>query len=74
MPAQKTQNATAGTVILELKLSVDIILAEDGKYYVDTISTTAGVTHAWTEGPFETEAKARESLQWQFAITVATTL
>jgi hypothetical protein len=28
-----TQNATAGTVILELKLSVDIILAEDGKYY-----------------------------------------
>ena len=28
--------ATAGTVIFELKLAVDIILAEDGKYYVDT--------------------------------------
>jgi len=22
----------------------------------------------WTEGPFETEAKARECLEWQYAI------
>jgi len=24
----------------------------------------------WTEGPFTTEARARESLQWQFAVPV----
>ena len=67
--------ATAGTVIFELKLAVDIILAEDGKYYVDTVTTTAGdVVHEWTEGPFETETRARESLQWQLAIPVATSL
>jgi len=26
--------------------------------------------HSWTEGPFTNEAKARESLQWQFAVPV----
>jgi hypothetical protein len=26
------------------------------------------VMRNWTEGPFDTEAKARESLQWQFAV------
>jgi len=56
LPAQRNRIATAGTVIFELKLSVDIIIAEDGKYCVDTISTTAGVAHAWTEGPFEAAA------------------
>ena len=25
---------------------------------------------SWTEGPFTTEARARESLQWQFAVPV----
>jgi hypothetical protein len=67
--------ATAGTVIFELKLAVDIILAEDEKYYVDAVTTTEGdLLHEWTEGPFETEAKAREYLKWQYAIPLATTL
>ena len=67
--------ATAGTVIFELKLAIDIILAEDGKYYVDSVTTTDGtVVHEWTEGPFETESKARESLKWQYALPLATAL
>ena len=65
--------ATARTVIFELKLAV--ILAEDGKYYVDAVTTTEGdVAHEWTEGPFETELKARECPKWQDAIPLATAL
>jgi hypothetical protein len=61
--------------IFELKLAVDIILAEDGKYYVDAVTTTEGdVVHEWTEGPFETEVEARECLKWQYTIPVATAL
>jgi hypothetical protein len=30
--------------------------------------TEAGIVHGWTEGPFDTEAKARDSLRWQFAM------
>jgi hypothetical protein len=26
--------------------------------------------HSWTEGPFDTERKARENLQWQFVVPV----
>jgi hypothetical protein len=26
--------------------------------------------HDWTEGPFHTEPKARENLQWQLAVPV----
>jgi hypothetical protein len=45
------RRATAGTVIFELKLGVDIILDADGKYFVDAVTTTAGdVVHEWTEG------------------------
>jgi len=75
MPAKGSGMATAGTVIFELKLAVDIILAEDGKYYVDAVTTTEGdVVHEWTEGPFETEVEARECLKWQYTIPVATAL
>ena len=63
--------ATAGTILFELKIAVEIVLAEDGKYYVDATSTKPGeIVREWTEGPFETEKKARESLQWQFAMPV----
>ena len=27
--------ATAGTIVFEIKIAVDIVLAEDGMYYVD---------------------------------------
>jgi len=63
--------ATAGTILFELKSAVEIVHAEDGKYYVDPTSTKTGeIVREWTEGPFETEKKARESLQWQFAMPV----
>jgi len=61
--------ATAGTVVLEAKIAVDIVLAEDEKYYVDSTTTMDGVVvRAWTEGPFETEAKARECVEWQYSM------
>jgi len=61
--------ATAGTIVFEGKIAVEIILAEDGRYYVDTASSVDGeIVREWTEGPFETEAKARECLEWQYAI------
>ena len=61
--------ATAGRIIFEGKIAIDIIFAEDGKYYVDSTTTMDGeVVSAWTDGPFETEAKARECLQWQHAV------
>ena len=44
------------------------IAAEDGKYYVDASMAKGGAVHDWTEGPFDSEAKARETLQWQFAV------
>jgi hypothetical protein len=63
--------ATAGTIILEINIAADIVLAEDGRYYVDTRTTSAGeIVSAWTDGPFDTEAKARESLKWQLAVPV----
>ena len=50
--------ATAGRVVFEGKIAIDIILAEDGKYYVDSTTTMdCEVVSAWTDGPFETEAK-----------------
>ena len=60
--------ATAGTIMFELKIAVEVVHAEDGKFYVDATTTESGITHQWTEGPFETEAKARDSLRWQFAM------
>lgn len=61
--------ATAGTIILEITIAVDIVLAEDGKYYLDTRTRSSGeVVSEWTDGPFITEAKARESLKWQLAV------
>jgi hypothetical protein len=60
--------ATAGTIMFELKIAIDVVQAEDGKFYVDATTTKAGVVQEWTEGPFDTEAKARESLQWQLAM------
>ena len=60
--------ATAGTIVFEFKIAADIVLAEDGKYYVDASMAKGGAVHDWTEGPFDSEAKARETLQWQFAV------
>jgi hypothetical protein len=63
--------ATAGRLILEIKIAADIVLAEDGKYYVDQSTTNSGeIVSEWTDGPFDTEAKARESLRWQLAVPV----
>ena len=31
--------ATAGRIVFEGKIAIDIILAEDGKYYVDSTTT-----------------------------------
>ncbi len=63
--------ATAGTIVLEIKIAIDIVLAEDGKYYADTVTSRSGDTvQEWTEGPFDTEAKARETLKWQVAAPV----
>jgi hypothetical protein len=62
--------ATAGTIVCEIKIAVDIVLAEDGKYYIDASTTKGDVMHSWTEGPFDTERKARENLQWQFVVPV----
>ena len=59
--------ATAGTIVFEIKIAADIVLAEDGKYYVDASTSKGEEVRNWTEGPFDTEAKAR---QWQFAVPV----
>ena len=66
--------ATAGTIVLEIKIAIDIVLAEDGRYYVDTRTSSGEVVNDWTDGPFDTEAKARESLKWQLAVPVIETL
>jgi hypothetical protein len=53
------------------QMAIDIVPAEDGKYYVDAITSRSGGTvQEWTEGPFDTETKAGVSLQWQFAVHV----
>ena len=39
-------------------------------YYVDSSTVKGNAVHSWTEGPFDTERKARENLQWQFAVPV----
>jgi hypothetical protein len=62
--------ATAGTIMFEFKIEVEVVQAEDGKFYVDAATTMSGVVHEWTEGPFDTEAKARDCLRWQFAMPV----
>jgi hypothetical protein len=50
--------ATAGRIVFEGKIAVDIILAEDGRYYVDLTTTMDGeVVSAWTDGPFETRPR-----------------
>jgi hypothetical protein len=68
-PERETGMATAGTIVFEIKIAVDIVLAEDGMY-VDSSTVKGDAVHSWTEGPFTTETKARESLQWQFAVPV----
>jgi hypothetical protein len=60
--------ATAGKIVFEIKIAVDIVLAEDGMHYVDSSTVKGDAVHSWTEGPFDTERKARENLQWQFAV------
>jgi len=63
--------STAGAIVFELKIAIEIVHAEDGKYYVDATSEKSGdIIRECTEGPFDTEAKARESLRWQFAMPV----
>ena len=63
---------TAGTIVFEVKIAIDIVHGEDGHYYVDTITAKSGnIVRKSTLGPFDTEAKARESLQWQFAVQAA---
>ena len=63
--------ATAGTIVFELKMAIEIVHGEDGKYYVDASTSEFGnILHEWTEGPFDTETKARDSLRWQFAMPV----
>jgi hypothetical protein len=52
--------ATAGKIVFEIKIAVDILLAEDGMYCVDESTTKGDAVHSWTEGPFDTERKARE--------------
>jgi len=69
-PERETGMATAGTIVFEIKIAVDIVLAEDGMYYVDSSTVKGDAVHNWTEGPFDTERKARENLQWQFAVPV----
>jgi hypothetical protein len=69
-PERETGMATAGTIVFEIKIGVDIVLAEDGRYYVDSSTVMGNAVHSWTEGPFDTERKARENLQWQFAVPV----
>jgi hypothetical protein len=66
----ETGMATVGTIVFEMKIAVDIVLAEDGMYYVDSSTVRGDAVHSWTEGPFTTETRARESLQWQFAVPV----
>jgi hypothetical protein len=62
---------TAGTIVLEIKIAIDIVLAEDGKYYVDAVTMKSGdKALEWTEGPFDTEVKAPETLKWQVAVPV----
>jgi hypothetical protein len=63
---------TPGTIVFEVKIAVDIVQAKDGKYYVDaTTAKSDGIVRESTQGPFATEAKARESLQWQLAVQAA---
>ena len=43
--------ATAGRIVFEGKIAIDIILAEDGKYYADSTTTMDGeVVSTWTDG------------------------
>jgi len=64
--------ATTGTIVFEVNIAVDIVQAKDGTYYVDaTTAKSGGIVRQSTQGPFATEAKARESLQWQLAVQAA---
>jgi len=46
--------------VFELKNAVEVVQAEDGKFYVDAATPVAGsVVHAWRKAPFVTETKAR---------------
>ena len=52
--------ATAGTIVFEIKIAVDVVLAEVGKYYVDAATSTDDIVRQWTEGAFDTEAKVAQ--------------
>jgi hypothetical protein len=54
--------------VFEIKIAVDIVLAENG--LVDSSTMKGDAVHSRTEGRFDTERKARENLQWQFAVPV----
>jgi hypothetical protein len=47
-------------------MGVEIVLAEDGKYYVDATSTASDdiVRASGQRCPFDTERKVRENLKW----------
>jgi hypothetical protein len=61
---------TAGSIVFEGKIAIDIVLADDGKYYVNFTASFGDVVNSWTEGPFNTEAKARECLQWLHSLSM----
>ena len=70
-----TRLAIAGTIVFDVKIGVDIVLAADGKHYVNVAITKEGeVFREWSEGPFDNAAKARDGLRWQFAMQVIETL
>ena len=50
----ETGMATAGTIVFEIKITVDIVLAEDGMFYVDSSTVKGDAVHSWTEGAFTT--------------------
>jgi hypothetical protein len=45
-------------------------LAAEASKVVDASTTKGDAVHSLTEGPFTTETRAGESLQWQFAVPV----
>ena len=52
--------ATTGTTVFELKNAVEVVQAEDGKFYVDATTPVAGsVVHTWRMAPFDTETNAQ---------------
>ena len=64
--------ATAGTIVLEIKIAIDIVSPKTASTtsMSITIEISGDTAPEWTEGPFDTEAKARETLKWQVAVPV----